>query len=117
PTPQVGQLPWSVCAGMTPVKPSLPEEAATADLLITFTGCSTKCSLVSFCSIIPPPFFRFVGTLYFRWLLEKTIHRFSAAARRVHPPQGLIPTAYVAFLIASPRPISSSEMNPGSRTR
>ena len=43
----------------------------------------------------------------------KTTQRFSAAARRPQPPQGRIPTEYVARLITSPRPISSSLTNPG----
>jgi hypothetical protein len=48
---------------------------------------------------------------------EKTIQRLSVAARRSQPPHDLIPTVEVACLIASPNPTSSSEMNPGKRTR
>jgi hypothetical protein len=44
------------------------------------------------------------------------IHWFSAAARCSHCPHGLIPNADVARLITSPRPISFSFKNPGSRT-
>jgi hypothetical protein len=47
----------------------------------------------------------------------KTIQRFSAAARPSHPAHDLIPTAEVARLMTSPRPISFSEMKPGSRIR
>ena len=47
----------------------------------------------------------------------KRIHRLSAAARFSQPVHGLIPIAYVIFLITSPRPISSSLMKPGRRMR
>ena len=47
----------------------------------------------------------------------KTSQRLSAAARWLHPPQGLIPMYDVARLITSPRPISLSERKPGRRTR
>ena len=42
--------------------------------------------------------------------------RFMAAVRRSHPPQGLIPIAYVARCTTSPSPTASSTTNPGSLT-
>src|SRR6266403_515938 len=45
----------------------------------------------------------------------KRIQRLSVAARFSQPVHGLIPIAYVTFLMTSPRPISSSLMNPGRR--
>src|SRR5438067_4237488 len=47
----------------------------------------------------------------------KTNKRFSAAARRSHPAQALIPTALVARLMTSPRPTSFSVTKPGRRIR
>ena len=47
----------------------------------------------------------------------KTNQRLSAAARRSHPAQGLIPIALVARLITSPRPTSFSVTKPGRRIR
>jgi hypothetical protein len=51
---------------------------------------------------------------YLRRQGENTIQRFNLAARSLQPPQGWMPTAEVARLMTSPRPMSWSLTNPGS---
>jgi hypothetical protein len=47
----------------------------------------------------------------------KIIQRFNAVERLSHDIHGVIPRYVVARLITSPKPISSSVMNPGMRMR
>src|SRR5882724_10507217 len=76
------------------------------------SDCSMRCIFLGPCGYS----FGYSGVVYCGDRPEKPNQRLSVAARRSQPPQGLIPMAYVARLMTSPRPISSSVMNPGRRT-
>jgi len=83
---------------------------------VALTGWTADVSVV--CSILVSSLFKCRGLLpHLERRPAKTNQRFSAAARRSHPAQGLIPTANVARLTTSPRPTSFSMMKPGSRIR
>src|SRR5262245_38059731 len=92
-----------------------PWAGVTTAISCLVSSCLADCPFVS-CSMVILLQEGFSDSGYLARLV-KTTQRLSAAARRSHPPQGLIPMAEVARLITSPRPTSSSVINPGRRAR